>query len=96
MNLLRDWIASHPVDSRGLIVAGIAAAAGVTPAAVRHWARGIRTMPPSACLEIETATKLPCESLRPDLEWERDKSGRVTGYRVRLGGKPAQSHACST
>jgi len=49
------------------------------------------------CPAIEVATaargaRVPCEELRPDVDWVRD-GGRVTGYTVRLSGKcPAPPH----
>jgi len=66
----------------------VALATGVTPAAVRHWASGLREMPASTCPIVESITRVPCEELRTDLLWERDDVGRVTGYRVPLPSAP--------
>lgn len=57
---------------------------GITPAAVRHKANGLRQVQLTECVPIEqfTAGQVRCEDLRPDVEWERDADGRVVSYRV--------------
>lgn len=81
---LRTWVSSHPIGERGLVIDRIASAAGVKPAAVRHWLGGLRELPSERCPAIEAATGVSCDDLRPDLSWDRDDQGRVTGYRVVL------------
>lgn len=39
-------------------------------------------VPEDMCAAIEAATGVRCEELRPDVEWERDETGKVIGYRV--------------
>lgn len=88
---LRDWVSAHPIGQRGTAIARIAEATAVTPAAVRHWLSGLRDLPADKCPLIETAIGVSCEALRPDLRWERNEQGRVTGYRVPLLALPAAS-----
>ncbi|GAA0694636.1 helix-turn-helix domain-containing protein [Dyella marensis] len=38
----------------------------------------------SAAIEAATGGAVSCESLRPDLDWERNDQGRVIGYRARV------------
>jgi DNA-binding transcriptional regulator YdaS (Cro superfamily) len=57
---------------------------GVTPQAVSQWVTGRRPIPAERCPAIELAVRVKCEELRPDLHWNRDESGRVTGYQVPL------------
>lgn len=47
----------------------LAAAIGVTPAAVNQWITGKRPIPAERCIDIERATAgaVTCEALRPDL-----------------------------
>lgn len=67
---------------------------GVSPPSVHEWiSRGIA--PPDRCPAIESATGVRCEDLRPDLGWERNQDGRVTGYRVPLA-MPRRDAACET
>jgi DNA-binding transcriptional regulator YdaS (Cro superfamily) len=40
--------------------------------------------PPQYCPLIEKKTGVTCEELRPDLKWDRNRSGKVVGYRVLL------------
>ena len=81
---IRSWVSAHPIGLRGQAIADIAEAAGVTPAAVRHWLSGLRELPAAKCPAIELATGISCDELRPDLSWERGQGGQVTGYRVLL------------
>lgn len=56
---------------------------GVRQSAVSNWkSRG--DIPADQCPTIETATAgaVRCEELRPDVTWQRDTSGAVTGYVV--------------
>lgn len=48
-----------------------------TTAQVNEWTKGNRPVPPSRCEAIEKATGIKCEDIRSDLEWTRDKKGRV-------------------
>ena len=44
-------------------------------------------VPAEHCPAVELATKgrRRCERLRPDLDWVRDRKGRVTHYQVKVG-----------
>lgn len=65
-------------------VGKLADSLGVRQSVVSNWkARG--RVPAARCPYIEAATTVPCERLRPDLEWHRDDQGRITGYHVRTG-----------
>lgn len=81
---LRSWINTHPRHARRAAIEVVAAACGVTPVAVAHWAAGVRGLPPRQCPSIEAATGVPCEQLLPDLRWQRDADGRVIAYAVPL------------
>lgn len=56
---------------------------GVTQGLIWHYVRNAQP-PPERCAEIERATGVTCEELRPDVDWDRDEAGNVTGYRVRF------------
>lgn len=62
---------------------------GVSAQAVSQWAPAM--LPPDACPDIEAATggRVRCEALRPDIEWQRDQDGRVTGRVVPIVAKVA-------
>lgn len=69
---------------------GQAAAArliGVSQSLVSHWCVGNLVVPPERCPAIESATGVPVERLRPDVEWLRDAAGRPRGYVVSLGAR---------
>ena len=53
--------------------ASLARAVQVTPPMVTQWLRGIRSVSPDRCPQIERATAgaVPCETLRPDVRWSR-------------------------
>jgi DNA-binding transcriptional regulator YdaS (Cro superfamily) len=56
----------------------------IKPQAISQWrADGV---PPDKCWAIEqvTAGRVRCEALRPDIEFQRDGDGCVTGYVVRI------------
>ncbi len=62
----------------------VAAACRVRYQAVQKWeANGV---PLDRCAAIESATggQVRCEDLRPDVEWQRDAAGSVTGYLVKV------------
>ncbi len=42
------------------------------------------SIPEEFCPYVEKATGVKCERLRPDVEWQRDKRGQITGYLVRV------------
>lgn len=64
---LRD---EHPIDRAAKQIQGrasLARALNVSAAAIGNWkARGI---PAEYCPEIERLTGVPCEELRPDVQW---------------------------
>ena len=54
------------------VVGGQAALArklGVAPPTINQWANGTRPIPAERCPEIEAATGVRCEDLRPDVNW---------------------------
>lgn len=61
---------------------------GVSPQAISQWEPA--RVAPEHCLSIEVATggRVRCEALRPDIEFQRDNDGRVTGYVVRIAPAP--------
>lgn len=73
-----------------------AQAMGGIPALARHqrvsqsnvwqWVSGHRRVPIKRCASIERATGVPCEVLRPDVTWIRNRRGAVLGYVMRLRG----------
>lgn len=67
MNSLQEWLESHPVTERSAAVERVAQAAGVTGPAVRHWIKGIRTMPAERVSAVSNITGLSKEALRPDI-----------------------------
>lgn len=58
---------------------------GASKAQVNQWVHYNDPVPPARCPAIEAETGITCERLRPDVEWVRDKRGRVTAYLVRVG-----------
>lgn len=61
----------------------LARAVGVSQSLVSNWCVGNLVVPADRCPAIERASGVPCERLRPDVEWRRVR-GVVTGYFVRL------------
>lgn len=55
---------------------------------VWNWLQSGR-VPEAHCPAVERITGIKCEELRPDVDWERDRRGRVTAYRVRVTTKAA-------
>lgn len=60
------------------------------PSTVSNW-RQKGEAPVEQCPAIEAATGIPCEELRPDVSWNRDAAGNVTGYTVPLAATPEQA-----
>jgi len=54
---------------------------GVRQNVVSNW-RMREQVPEEYCAAIEIATGVRCEVLRPDLIWQRDDLGKVTGHFV--------------
>lgn len=67
--------------------AALARALNVSAGLVYQWLTGARPLSADRCPDIERATGIRCELLRPDMTWTRNEGGEVTGYHVRL--KPA-------
>ena len=63
----------------------LARVCGQKPQAVTRWIN-TGTVPAHHCAAIERATKgaIRADELRPDVVWQRDAEGRVTGYLVEL------------
>lgn len=59
---------------------------GVSQGLVGQWLTGRTKITPDRAIEIEAATggEVRCEDLRPDLDWQRDRKGLVTGYLVKV------------
>ncbi len=73
---------SHPIDEAASIVGSqvaLAAALGVTKAAVNQWKSEGRKVPAEHCPAIERLTegKVRCESLRPDVDWAQVRNGTI-------------------
>lgn len=78
---------NKPLHEAVVIAGGqsaLARALGVKQGQVWEWLFVSGRPTPGMCPATEAHTGVTCESLRPDLEWERDDLGRVTGYRVPL------------
>jgi len=60
---IRTWVNDHPKGQRNRAIEQLAAEAGVTPGAVRHWVSGLRK--PRLChlTAIEKATGIPMADL---------------------------------
>lgn len=43
------------------------------------------------CYAIEIETGVPCESLRGDVQWQRDDEGRVIAYTVPLASNDSEA-----
>lgn len=74
---------THPIDEAAGIVGSqvaLAAALGVTKAAVNQWKLEGRKVPAEHCPAIERATggKVRCEALRPDVDWAQVRSQSET------------------
>lgn len=70
----------------------LAEALGVSQGLISQWCNGI-PVPSEHCPAIERATRVTCEELRPDLDWERNDAGAVIAYRVRFFEADATSAA---
>lgn len=55
---------------------------GVSQGQVWNWLNRDGRPPLEKCGEIERVTGVRCEDLRPDVHWNRDAVGNVTGYTV--------------
>lgn len=62
-------------------VGRLASLMGLRQNVVSNW-KMREQVPPDQCPAIELATGVRCEALRNDVAWQRDDSGRVTGYVV--------------
>lgn len=40
------------------------------------------------CPMVEAVTGVRCEELRPDIQWDRDETGKVVSYRVPVKSMP--------
>lgn len=62
---------------------------GVTQQAISNWRR--TCVPLDRCASIEHAADgaVTCDDLRPDVAWQRDATGNVTGYTVPISSKAA-------
>jgi DNA-binding transcriptional regulator YdaS (Cro superfamily) len=61
-----------PILKACAAVGGVSALAGllrVTPPTVSQWISGRRQITALRCPAIELATGVPCEQLRPDVQW---------------------------
>lgn len=72
--------------------AELARTCGQKPQAVTRWLRTGR-VPAAHAIAIETATvgAVRCEDLRPDVTWQRDDAGNVTGYVVPIAPSEAKA-----
>lgn len=75
-----------PLDIAIKLVGGqarLAAALGIRQPSIHGWLAA-KSAPIDRCPAIETATggAVTCEQLRPDVTWQRDEGGNVTGYIV--------------
>jgi DNA-binding transcriptional regulator YdaS (Cro superfamily) len=53
------------------------------PQTINNWKR--RGIPKGKCARIESAFDgIRCEHIYPDVQWQRDADGRVTGYCIDL------------
>jgi DNA-binding transcriptional regulator YdaS (Cro superfamily) len=50
-------------------ISALARAIKVTPPTVHQWISGHRPIPVRRCPDIERETGVPCEDLRPDVDW---------------------------
>lgn len=64
--------------------AALARAIGVRQGHVWSWLNRDTRVPFAHCVSIESTTGVRCEHLRDDVDWDRDESGAVIGYRVRF------------
>jgi DNA-binding transcriptional regulator YdaS (Cro superfamily) len=63
--------------------AAFAGLIGVTPGRVSHLVNGSTPSPELAVrIEVATGGDIAVEQILPDLNWNRDESGQVTGYTV--------------
>jgi len=73
----------------------MAKALGVRQSTIWSWLDRGTPLPPEICPAAEKAVlvaiaesgdqrNVRCEQLRPDVQWQRDKKGKVTGYFVRV------------
>jgi len=79
---LQRAINSDLFTSQRAFAAALSLATGrrVTSQAISQWK--VNGVPEDRCEPIEAVTKgaVRVEELRPDIQWQRDPQGRVTGY----------------
>lgn len=82
------------IEHLGQGQSGFARAIGAHPQQVQQWLYDKRPVPLERCPRVETVTDgtVRCEDLRPDVDWQRDGTGRVTGYQVQFVA-PAKGRA---
>jgi DNA-binding transcriptional regulator YdaS (Cro superfamily) len=76
-----------PIVKACAAVGGISRLAGVlrvTPPTVSQWVSGRRQIPAERCPEIEKATGVTCEELRPDVQWGLLRGTAAPGQRDAL------------
>jgi DNA-binding transcriptional regulator YdaS (Cro superfamily) len=61
---------------------------GVSQGLVWQWLNHDTATPRNYAPEIERLTGVKCEEICPDLGWQRNESGHVTGYYQPIVSKP--------
>lgn len=77
------------------VIAGLAAKAGCSAHVLYLIGLGHKTPSLELAFKIADATNgaVRAEDLRPDVDWQRDVSGRVTGYQVQFVAPAAKGRA---
>ncbi len=85
-NAFAGFVATYP-GGRDAVAKALTCSRGM----VGHLISGRRQFSEDMATKIEalSAGEVSCETIRPDLQWERDSTGRVTGYRVSVVAQPA-------
>lgn len=54
----------------------------ITPQAIYKWRGASVPLDKAPLIEIASGGAVRCEQICPDVDWERDSAGNLTGYRV--------------
>lgn len=82
-----------PLDQAIESVGGVSELArrlNVGQSVVSNW-RSRGRVPLEACANVEAVSDVTCEQLRPDVTWQRDRAGQVTGYVVTVAPPEAKA-----
>lgn len=81
------------IAASGLTQAQVARQLGIKPQQLQEWLSGRRPVPLRHCPSLEQIGLARCEDLRADVDWQRDPTGALIAYRVRVAPATTQEAA---